>query len=597
MTANSNRLGYPVNYNQDEQEDHKQDYLSQMRGDPNLHYFQDQLLQADSATAHRLAYAGNLVASDAQATAGRVEHIIDAIRTTREDEGLDEKDARQLAQQITEGMTAFHHRQREQLEFMRDHADYEVPKTPREQRLDSFENSLKAHNLEYVKNDSGDITVSFPSERVRNQILQNVPEGFARPVNRQENAEFKERLSEQRELQNTYIFKAQDDDEAAALQQQLLADEMDQRAKHRAKRIADLLEKGTNDPDGDDDDDGFDSDSSQVAHAIAELLHGQFDDDNKTMAERLAETPVPDPTADYNLDAINSFTDEDFRNKLIGMKVDYDFQHAREALMHHADRLDQTDVGAQAAQDATDHVALIYYNTLTKFADADDALKFAAYQGQSAEVGDALRERITDGASLLQDADFEMPNYQPPANPADVRNFPAYTDFSNQTQQALEDSDGVPAYLNLAANQTLTALQDHLVNYREYIDENDTSDPHQINSYNLQTKRSVELIQDTLQHTDVDVPTFPPLSSTANQSHLEQVTEFRLQLQDAIDNTPTLDPADRQNAEILIDTLDTQTIAYKDYLDNHYTADPLVVKELNRQSEEHIDQLRWLMKK
>lgn len=595
MTANSNRLGYPVNYNQDDQDDHQQDYLSQMRGDPNLHYFQDQLLQADSATAHRLAYAGNLVASDAQATAGRVEHIIDAIRTTREDEALDEKDAKQLAQQITEGMTAFHHRQREQLEFMRDHADYEVPKTPRQQHLDNFENSLKAHNLEYVKNDGGDITVSFPSERVRNQILQNVPEGFARPVNRQENAVFKERLAEQRELQNTYIFKAQDDDEAAALQQQLLADEMDQRAKHRAKRIADLLEKGTGDPDGDDDD--LDSDSSQVAHAIAELLHNQFEDDNKTMAERLAETPVPDPAADYNLDSINSFTDEDFRNKLIGMKIDYDFQHAREALIHHADRLDQTDVGAQAALGATDNIALIYYNTLTKFADQDDALKFAAYQAQSAETGEALQDRIINGTSLIEDSDFQMPNYAPPADPKSQGNLTHYADFTAQLKDSLDDAGDVPPYLRLTAAQMLQSLDGHVANYAQYVEENQPSNPAGITSLNHDTQSSIDQVQDTLvRDTDVDVPIFIPASDPTDHTHLSQVVDFRQQLQEAIDNTANLNPADMLAAAPLITRLDDQIASYGQYVEDNYTADPVVVKEINRQSEQHIDQLRWILK-
>ena len=490
MTTTANRLGYPLNYRRDHDADHTPDYLSNVRTDPNLHYFHEQLESQDATTAHRLSHAANLLGSDPDKTADRVAHVINAVQSTRDDEALDEKSGKNLSDQVAAAITAYHDRQRQQLEFMSEHADYELPKTPRQKQLDLFEQSLKKNGLEYVKADSGDITVTFPNKRVRDEILQTVPEGFARRVKNTQLDQHKQNLIQQRQLENTYIFKA--DDQADALNDQLLAEEMDRRAKHRSKEIASLLDKATSDqPESHDNYDSSFTSKEDITHRIAELLHDQFEDDNKTITERLSELPIPDLSTNYTLESLNQFTDESFRERLIGMKIDYDFKLAREALIHDTGRLNTADVSAHAATEVTHMLATVYYNTLTKFADLDDGLKFAAYQTQATETGEAVRDRITEGKSLIKDSHFEMPHYTPPSSLDDPDHLAGVISFHSELSQALKDTDDIPPYVTLAATQLLEKLDAHNTEFSQYLVTNQTPNPVVVKEMNRQTQDSV----------------------------------------------------------------------------------------------------------
>ena len=468
------RLEYQNRYAEHDEGDHRMDYLSEARSDPHLAYFQDQLQINDPATAHRMALAGKLTGTDTDATSERVAHIIDAFQATRSDETLDEKQSKQLADQVTQGMTAFHDRERDRLDFMAERADYELPKTPRQQELEKYENQLKARGLDYVKDANGDITCTFPSAKVRDEVLSTVPNGFTRKVTRDEKKAFDEALIEKRALENTIIFKAEDED-ADRLQGQILAEEMARRAKHRSDEIARLLEHATSDdPAGDDDDDnnkyaGMSPDEvqEQISHEIAELLHQQYEDDNKTMAERLQDIPVPDPAGDFNLDEINRFTDDDFRSRLFAMKVDYSLQAATEAI----EQLVNDPEEAQAAGLVLNRIAKIYHKTLTNFADDDDAVKFHAYAAQVEEVGNGLYEKVSNGRSILEGADLEMPSYAPSGSPGDPDNLEEIHTFRNEARTAVKDvSDQLPQYLNVATTQLLQQLDTQAAAYQDYID-------------------------------------------------------------------------------------------------------------------------------
>ena len=477
----SEKLGFQQRYGEHDESDHRLDYLSEARADPNLHYFHDQLQQLDPATAHRLAHAGKLTGADPDATSERISHVIDAFQNTRSDETLDEKQAKQLADQVTQGMTAFHDRERDRLDFMADRADYQLPKTPRQLELDKFENQLKARGLDYLKDDNGDITVTFPTARMRDEVLSNVPKGFTRQTTKDEKAAFESRLAEQKALENTIIFKAEDEDEAQALQAQILADEMARRAKHRSNRIAQLLEHATSDnPGGDDDDeenDFFgktpDEIREEVAHQIAELLHQQYEDDNKTLIERLQDIPVPDPSGQFDLDEINRFTNDDFRSRLFAMKVDYNLQAATEAIDEHLNDPSE----AQAANQVLNRVAKLYHNTLTKFANADDAVKFHAYEAQVSEVGSALLERVQSDTSLVEDSTIEITAYAGTAPPGDPDNLEPIHQFRTETRQSLNESaDELPQYINVVATQLLQQLDHQAASYQDYVDNTTSPD-------------------------------------------------------------------------------------------------------------------------
>ena len=487
MTTRS-RNAYPVNYRGDEDTDHAYDYLSNVRSDPNLHYFNEKLQEHDPATSHRLSHAANLLGSDLDATAERVNHIADALRETNHFNSLDSDDAKQLAQQVTGALTSYHERQREHLEFMQEHSDYELPLTPRQQQLAKFETDLKRTGLEYVKSDSGDITVTFPNEATRKRLLANQPEGFLRPVTKSELSDHKQNVIDQRELNNTWVFRASED-EAQTLQHNLLREELDRRSKARTDRINGYLDKLT--AEEDDDDDGDAMDQRQITHAIAELLHEQFEDDNKTMAERLDDIKMPDLHDDYTLESINNFTDDDFRKRLVGMKVDYDFQGAREALTDHLDEMNNSDYGAAAAAAITREFSDLYYHTLTKFADQDDAAKFAIFQNGSSDTGQALRERIEHGTSLIDDVDFVAPNH-PPASTPGISNLEEYQVFQTDIKQSLDDAE-LPQHIRVVAAQ-LSAQYDHTLNtYSTYVDSIPNPSPAVIDELNTKAQHQVDM--------------------------------------------------------------------------------------------------------
>ena len=489
----SPKLDYQQRYKEHDESDHRLDFLSEARSDPNLQYFQDQLQVNDPATAHRLAHAAKLTGSDVKATAERMEHVIDALHDTRGDNALDEKEAKKLADQVTQGLTSYHDRERDRLDFMAERSEYELPKTPRQEELLKFENQIKARGLDYVKDPNGDITVTFPTAKMRDEVLNNVPKGFARQATKEEKTAFESQLAEQKALENTIIFKAEDEEETKALQAQLMADEMTRRAKHRSNRIAQLLEHATSDKAVDDDDDDYagktpEEIKEEVAHQIADLLHQQFEDDNKTMGERMADIPVPDPTATYSVEEITQFQDEDFQSRMISMKVDYNLQLATEALNEH-----ETDPTLHDAGTAViNRVAGVYHATLMKFADEDTADKFHAYQQQLAEVGQALTERISNDTSLIEDSLIEVPDYEIPATTGDTDNLPALDEFRTEARQALKDyADELPQYVNVVSTQLLQDLDTQTTAFQEYV--NDTPSPDQavMKDLDAQAQRTV----------------------------------------------------------------------------------------------------------
>ena len=484
------KMQHPVNYRGDDDSQHKYDYLSEIRADPDLHYFHDKLSEIDPATAHRLSHAALLLGQNADVTAERVDHVIDALRETKFDQNMDPHDAKQLAGQVSDALTSYHDRQREHLEFMQEHSDYQLPLTPRQQHLAKFEADLKRASLEYVKADNGDITVTFPNQRVRDQILSNQPEGFVRRVNKEELAQHKQNLAVQRELDNTWTFHAQDEQETAALQHNLLREEMDRRAKKRTDQISHYLENALADP---DEDDGSNTmNQHQLSQAIAELLHSQFEDDNKTMSERLDDIPLPDPRAAYNLDAINQFTDPDMRNRIIGTKVDYDFQAAREAITEKIADLNAHDVSAAAATGVTSHMAQLYYDTLSKFAEADNAEKFAVFHKGSADTGQALLDRVQHGASLIEDHDFYAPSFIPPADPqADA--LERFSEYHTSLNESLEDAD-LPQHIALLAHKLNASLGATVQRYSLYLETSSPPYPPVLENLNREARRDADML-------------------------------------------------------------------------------------------------------
>ena len=497
------KTSYKQRYPDHDESDHRLDFMSEARADPNLKYFQDQLHVADPATAHRLAHAGKLTGTDTAATAERLENVIEALHSTRADQSLDEKEAKKLADQVTQGMTAFHDRERDRLDFMADKTEYELPKTPRQEELLKFENHLKHRGLDYVKDDNGDITVTFPTNRMRDEVLSNVPKGFARQATKDEKTSFESKLTEQKVLENTIVFKAEDDEETKALQGQLLADEMARRAKYRSNRITQLLEHATSDKanEDDDDDNEYAGKSPQeiqedIAHKIADLLHQQYEDDNKTMLERLADVPVPDPTSNYPASDLTGFKQEDFISRQISSKVDYNLQLATEAL----DDNEADPALHEAGTAVINRVARTYHATLTKFADEASSDKFLAYQHQLTEVGNALHERVSQGESLLQDSLIEPPQYQAAATLGDPGNIPGVQEYLTDVRQALADhADELPQYVNVVSGHILRDITQQATAFEQYADDIANADPLVLKHLDTQTHKSIEELNWLLQ--------------------------------------------------------------------------------------------------